>query len=365
MPRYLFAFILLTHGLIHFMGFAKAFGYGNIAALTKNISKPVGMLWMIAAFLFIVTVLLFLFRKDWWWTGFSAILISQVLIFMFWKDARFGTAANILVLLAAIPAYADWKFTKNYHKETGILMAKANNAPAVIITKEMLKDLPSPVQRWLERSGIVGKEMIQKVQIKQRGEMKQGSASKWFPFSAQQYNTVNPPAFIWKAQMKPSPYMFISGRDKYEEGRGNMLIRAFALFTIADSKGNETDQGSLLRYLGEICWFPSAALSNYIQWEALDSLSAKATMNYGGINASGIFHFNENGDITSFEAERYYVQAKEKPRLEKWVVTNAPGAYKDFDGIRIPYKSEVTWKLKEGDFTWLRLEIEDIKYNKL
>jgi hypothetical protein len=365
MSRYLFAFILLTHGLIHFMGFAKAFGYGNIAALTKNISKPVGMFWMVAAFLFIITVLLFLFKKDWWWTGFSAILISQLLIFMFWKDARFGTVANILTLAIAIPAYADWKFNKNYHKETKTLLAKAVNAPAVIITKEMLKDLPQPVQLWLGRSGIVGKEMIQKLQIKQKGEMKQGPASKWFPFEAEQYNTVNPPAFAWKAEMNPSLFMFIDGRDKYEEGRGNMLIKPYALFTVANAKGPETDQGSMLRYLAEICWFPAAALSNYIQWLAIDSLSAKATMSYGGITASGVFHFNANGDISSFEAERYYGEAREKPRLEKWVVTNMPCAYKEFEGIRIPYKSELTWKLKEGDFTWLWLEVEDIKYNKL
>ena len=64
MLKYLLAFIILTHGLIHFMGFAKAFNYGNITQLTKEISKPSGMLWLVTAFLFIATTILFLLKPE-------------------------------------------------------------------------------------------------------------------------------------------------------------------------------------------------------------------------------------------------------------------------------------------------------------
>ena len=76
----------------------------------------------------------------------------------------------------------------------------------------------------------------------------------------------------------------------------------------------------MLRYLGEIVWVPSAALSDYITWEEMDSTTARATMSYGGITASGIFKFDENGDFVSFEADRYYYR-KEGSTLEKWVIT--------------------------------------------
>ena len=49
-----------------------------------------------------------------------------------------------------------------------------------------------------------------------------------------------------------------------------------------DAKGKEIDQGALLRYLGEIVWVPSAALSDYITWEEMDSTTARATMSYEG-----------------------------------------------------------------------------------
>lgn len=37
MLRFIIVLIIMIHGLIHFMGFAKAFHYGNIIQLTKEI----------------------------------------------------------------------------------------------------------------------------------------------------------------------------------------------------------------------------------------------------------------------------------------------------------------------------------------
>ncbi|MBD0366041.1 MAG: hypothetical protein ICV53_08055, partial [Flavisolibacter sp.] len=120
------------------------------------------------------------------------------------------------------------------------------------------------------------------------------------------------------------------------------------------------DQGALQRYLAEICWFPSAALSPYIQWQAIDATSARATITYKGITGSVVFCFNEQGDMIGCSADRYMGGGKEA-KLEKWEVTSKGFAIKD--GVRMPVKSEATWKLKSGDFTWYKLEITDVEYN--
>ena len=105
MLKYLFAFILFVHGLIHFMGFAKAFGYGNITQITNNVSKPAGSVWFLTAFLFIIATILFLFKKEWWPViGIVAAIISQILIATVWKDAKFGTIANLIIVAFAIYA---------------------------------------------------------------------------------------------------------------------------------------------------------------------------------------------------------------------------------------------------------------------
>ncbi|GGM42539.1 hypothetical protein GCM10011351_30640 [Paraliobacillus quinghaiensis] len=140
-----------------------------------------------------------------------------------------------------------------------------------------------------------------------------------------------------------------------------MLIKLLALFPVADSKGKEIDQGTLLRYLAETMWFPSAALNEYITWETLDTNRSKATMSYGGIVASGVFTFNDIGEVTQFEAERYG-EFDGETRLETWSIPVRD--YKEFEGIKIPTKGDVTWKLDLGDFNWFNFEVTEIEYNK-
>ena len=282
-----------------------------------------------------------------------------MLVISQWNDAKFGTIANVIVLVGAVLAYGQWRFNAMTNKELSTFLPREIPAQQ-LLTQDMLAPLPPVVQTWLERSGAVGKPVVHTAHIRQKGAMSTKPGGAWMPFEAEQWNTVENPGFIWRTAMHVAPGIAIVGRDKYVEGRGNMLIKLLALVPIADAQGPETDQGALLRNLGEICWMPSAALRNYIQWEQLDTLSAKATMTYGGITASGIFRFDTAGDLVSFEARRYY-DRKEGATLEDWRVVNT--VYGVFEGIRMPVQSTVTWKLAGGDFTWLKLEIVAVGYN--
>ncbi|MCC6413160.1 MAG: hypothetical protein IT270_15970 [Saprospiraceae bacterium] len=230
------------------------------------------------------------------------------------------------------------------------------------VTQKDLATLPPVVQRWLERSGAVGKPIPQFVHLSQSGEMKTKPDGKWISFTAEQDFKVNNPGFLWTTEIEAAPGMTLGGRDLYLNGRGHMLIKAFYLMPVADAKGPETDQGTLLRYLAETSWFPGAALSSYIRWDSIDDQSARATMTYGGVTASGIFYFNTDGDFAAFDAKRYYTR-KEGATLEDWHI-EARG-WKTFgNGVRIAHQNEVTWKLSEGDFTWLKLEITALESNQ-
>ena len=41
--RWIVAILLAVHGLIHLMGFAKAFGYAELPQLTQPISREMGL----------------------------------------------------------------------------------------------------------------------------------------------------------------------------------------------------------------------------------------------------------------------------------------------------------------------------------
>jgi Na+-translocating ferredoxin:NAD+ oxidoreductase RnfD subunit len=100
MLRLIISFIIIIHGLIHLMGFTKAFQYGNITQLTKDISKPLGVLWLLTALLLLISAIFLILQKNsWWMICVPALAFSQLLIFMYWTDAKFGSIANLIILI--------------------------------------------------------------------------------------------------------------------------------------------------------------------------------------------------------------------------------------------------------------------------
>lgn len=67
MLKIIFATLVLLHGLIHLMGFAKAFKLAQISQLVQPISKPFGAIWGVAAVLFLVAAVLIFIKKESWW----------------------------------------------------------------------------------------------------------------------------------------------------------------------------------------------------------------------------------------------------------------------------------------------------------
>ncbi len=231
-----------------------------------------------------------------------------------------------------------------------------------IISNENLQGLPLPVQKWLMNSKVAGKEKIRTVYLKQNAMLRLKPESGWMPARAEQYFTADKPGFLWKAKVKAATFLYFSGRDTYKDGRGHMLIKVLSLIKVADAKGKEVDQGAMLRYLAEMVWFPTAALNNYIEWEEIDSNTAKATMSYGGVSASGVFKFNEKGEVINFTAERYG-EFGGQYLMKTWSVDMT--GHKEMSGFKIPTEGEVTWKLDSGDFTWYQFKVTGVEYNMI
>ncbi|WP_242916226.1 DUF6544 family protein [Pontibacter liquoris] len=274
--------------------------------------------------------------------------------------AWFGIIASALVVLAGLLYYADRKFNKQVAGEVTALLAKPPGTQT-LVTPQLMAHLPPVVQKWLQRSGVEGTALPHTVRLKQKGAMRTKAGGKWMPFKATQYFRADEPAFIWQTKVRAFPGIYLTGRDKYGNGRGEMLIKLLSIKNVVRAGGtDQLNQASLLRYLAETCWFPSAALRDYIRWEPLDAGSARATITAGSITVSGVFFFNEQGDFVAFEAMRYG-DFNGKTSLKKWHVRAK--SYRVFQDFRVPYQCEVTWKLKTGDFTWLQLELTELSYN--
>ena len=269
--------------------------------------------------------------------------------------------ASILLLTAITALTANFFFNKKVAREITELYDTVSLKGLEIIEEQSLGGLPAPVKRWLEYSGVIGKERTMTVHLKQSATMRLKEDQAWITNAADEYFRVDEPGFIWKAYIRVPPFLHIVGRDSYSGGEGRMLIKLLSLISVVDAEGPEIDQGALLRFLGEAVWFPSAALCDYIVWEDIDDDSARAIMSYGKVSASGVFTFNAHGEVVNFTADRYYEQGGTYT-LEPWSIDLYE--YRSFEGIKIPTRGEVTWKLETGDFTWFRFEITDVEYNE-
>jgi hypothetical protein len=361
--KIIFIIIIAIHGIIHLFGFLTAFNIAEFKALTQIISKPLGLLWLAAFILFTISATLFtISNKYWWLMAIIAVVVSQILIFYFWKEAKYGTILNILILLVSVVAFANFNFSSFVHSEVSQMSAKIAGYQNNVVSDAMVTGLPVPVQKWLRRSGVIGSDNIQSVYLKQEAFMKLKPEQKeWYKAKAEQYFLTQEPAFHWTVDVEMNPLIRFTGRDKFEKGKGGMLIKILALFPVVNVKENEKiNQGALQRYLAEIVWFPSAALSQYITWENMDQYSAKATITSNGTTGSGVFYFNENGDFIKFRTMRYR-GADDNAQLEEWIVEASKSEV--MSGIRIPVDLKATWKLKDADWTWLKLKITDIQYN--
>jgi hypothetical protein len=364
--RIALALLLLFHGLIHLMGFSRSFELGKSAPGPTLFTTPawmvwpIGIAWLATCLLLVTAAGLLLARAPGWWTiaaiGAAA---SQALVFYAWPEARFGTVANILIALAVVLGWADARFQRDDRAALVRLWRDARAANSHPVTVEDLAVLPAPVQRWLTASGVVGKPAARTVWLRQRGGLRTSPGGRSWAAQAEQDFTIDEPGFVWRVRL--SMYQVpIAGRDSYLAGHGAMRIAAASLIPVVDATGPEIDQGTLLRFLGEIVWFPSAALAPYLRWEPIDDASARATMTYRGVTASARFSFDDEGRMMRLSAQRYMADGT-GARLRPWSVIATD--WRVMDGVVVPTRGSAVWNLAEGDFDYYDWEVTALRYD--
>lgn len=109
--RLLFIAIIALHGLVHSIGFFRAFGLMEGKNYNIPVSKPMGILWLLVGILFeIVTLMVFNHNQQWWILGSVTVLLSQFLIISHWHDTKFGTIINIIIIAVIIIEFGSWHF---------------------------------------------------------------------------------------------------------------------------------------------------------------------------------------------------------------------------------------------------------------
>ncbi len=353
--RILFSIILLGHGLIHFMGFDKAFDNSSITQISKEISKPTGVLWLLTAFLFIAATILFLVKKDaWMFVGLAAAIISQILIFTVWKDAKFGTIANIIILVAAVLSYGSYHFEKSYQKDVKENLQSTNMLKTDLLTETDLQTLPEPVQRYLKYAGIINKPKLKNMRIVFEVQMRE-KGKDFFPFTCEQYNFFDEPTrlFFMKATIKG---FTVPGYHKYSNATALMDIRLFGFFPVVKKSGKDMDQAETVTLFNDMCLMaPATLLDKRIVWQAIDSNSAKATFTNHTITVSAILYFNKQGQLIDFISNDRDVN--------HYAFSTPVSNYKNINGLNIMTYGETIWHYPDEKFVYGKFNLREVEYN--
>jgi hypothetical protein len=262
--------------------------------------------------------------------------------------------AGLLLVAAILIA------NRRYTGEVRTLVGRARQREG-FVTGDMLQGLPAPVQRYLTYTGVVGKPVVNTVELEMQGRIRQDEQQPWMEIVAREFYTVEPPAFTWHAATKVAGLPLVRVRDSYIAGEGNLHVSLAGLMTMSDARGTDVDQGSLMRYLNEMMWFPAAYLRENLAWEAIDDHSARVTLTDEGESVSAVLTFDEQGRLTNFIADRYANAGTPQSSLERW--STPISSYGEFEGLRLPIAGSGVWHLPSGDLTYIELEITGIQYN--
>jgi hypothetical protein len=358
MIKYVFALIVLAHGLIHFLGFAKAFDCGNITRLTKYISKSAGTIWFFTAVLFSLVVTLFLAKKESWpYIAIVAVVISQILIFSVWKDAKFGTVANVIVLFVAITAWGSQQFESTFSNDVKSHLLKISKTQADAVTETDIQYLPLPVQKYLRYCNVLNKPKVKNIKIVFDGEMREKDKD-WFKFTSVQYNFFDDPTrlFFMKGEMFGT---IVPGYHRYQNATASMQIKLFGLFNVVNIKGMTMDKAETVTVFNDMCLMaPAALIDKRIEWTAIDSLSSKATFTNGSITIAAALYFNEQGQLINFISDDRYAIDMKQYRFSTPVTD-----YIQMNGRNIWKYGEAVWHYPDGEFVYGKFHLKSIEYN--
>ena len=241
-----------------------------------------------------------------------------------------------------------------FDTEVKTLFKQSKSIAQLTFQKTQLDNLPEPVQRYFNFTLNEGQPYISYSRIKHEGQFKTGLDKSWINIKGEQYATTEKPGFIWKGTTA-----LFTARDMYIADKGRLVVSLLSLFNVVNAKGEQYDQGELLRWLGESILYPTNLLPNdRLKWLPIDTKSARLNYDYNNLSLFFKVTFKETGEITEMETERYM----DEKNLETWIIK--VGGYRELNKVIIPTSFEVLWRLEKADFSYAKFDITDVEYNK-
>ncbi|HTV19248.1 MAG TPA: DUF6544 family protein [Polyangiaceae bacterium] len=273
-------------------------------------------------------------------------------------------------LVTGVGAIGTWatlgssRFERRFARDAKALLTTSPPLPQGAASLELgrLAPLPAPVREYLTQALGDSPQRVQSVRFRHGGRFRSKLEGPWQHIRGQQYNTTDPPAFLWWGRLSPVPGVWVDARDRSIGGKGNMVVSLESTLTLFDRAGRELDQGALLRLLSDFVLFPSVMLDErYVGWTPIDERHARASLRVQGSVVSGVFEFGDDGLARSFHSERYLDTGAGEPRLLPW-----SGDYDDYrrvHGLLVPHHFVGYWHVDGERIPYVDFTLEPPEYD--
>lgn len=273
----------------------------------------------------------------------------------------------VVLLVGALFCLAmqNCSYSKHLARSEAKTVLNRMRRPAVPDTIRLsdLDRVPVPVRSYLIKTGVVGHEQVRTFRAKFTGKFRMKEGGSWLPINVIQYSFLDSNfTRIFYIEGTMWHIFPVKGRDKYMDGKGNMVIRPLELFTAVNQTGEAMDRSALVTFLNDMLMFPMAMLNSKVNWEAITDSSARATLSDCGHTVSGIFYFNKEHDLIDFEtSDRTYDDGRGDIRKAKW--WTPLNKHHEINGLRIPGEGQAVWDFGDHSFPYASFKIQDVGYN--
>jgi len=268
----------------------------------------------------------------------------------------------IIVLIIIISLYYSQGLKRLYKNEVKAGLERINGIQPEIVTENDILHLPSTVQKYLRYTGVVGREKLLNFRVEFEGRIRSNPSDGWMKLNSVQYNFTDKPTRIFyiKASKMGIPAI---GVHLYKEETAMMLIKMLGLFTVADAKGPEMNQGETVTVFNDMCLMaPATLIDKNIQWESVDSLTVKAKFTNGGITIGATLSFNEKGELINFISYDRF-ETKDGKTYKNYPWKTPVMEYKLINGYRLASGGQAIYEHPEDDFCYGEFIIKNIDYN--
>lgn len=357
--------LIALHGLIHFMGPVKAFGWAELPQLTEPISRAGGVVWLVTALAVLATAAGFALSIPYWWVvGFAAVAGSQAVIVASWGDAKFGTIPNLILLGVVAWGFMSQgpaSFRAEYRNAVAARLAEVPEMSP--LTDAELAPLPEPVRRYLRVTGAVGGPRAHHVRAAWRGRIRAGPDEPWMEFTAEQWNFPHEPArfFLMDARRSGLP---VDVLHAYADGEAGMRVRLLSMVPLVNAAGPEMTRAETVTLLNDMALLtPSALADPAVRWEPIDDRSARATYRVGAHEIRAVLHFDDAGELVDFVSDDRLAASPDGTEFTPLRWSTPVGEYRDVGGRYLMTRGEGRWHAPEGTYTYVELELLEFEVN--